>query len=324
MYQRRFVKVLSTVAPLIAMGMLAPHSSAASSGATLIFSYPNGFASASGAIRPAWEAAITGSAINLTPLTTAHQASGAWYTTQQNITSFTTDFTFQLTPGSSPSIQGITFCVQNSNSTTNPGAYGTNAAADANLVGYGAYNFQTPMINSVAVKFDLSGANAQTNYPAGRSPNATGLYINGGPAQALVPEMDLNPSGINLSQRRHHGGHIVYDGSILTMTLRDTVTNAQFRTSWPIDIPSIMGSNSAWVGFTGGTIPARRHRKFSLGASARGMPKTRRPTFSVRRRRIYVRAKCVYQRTVRARRSITRPTGSNPQVHRVSTQALSR
>src|ERR1700730_825461 len=116
MYQRRTLKILNMFAALTAMAMLAaaPHSSAASasptsaasSGASLVFSYPNGFAGASGAIRAAWEAALSGSAINLTPLASAHQAGGAWYTAQQNISSFTTDFTFQLTPGSMPSIQG--------------------------------------------------------------------------------------------------------------------------------------------------------------------------------------------------------------------------
>ncbi len=30
----------------------------------------------------------------------------------------------------------------------------------------------------------------------------------------------------------------------------------QYRTSWPVNIPAIMGSNSAWVGFTGGRDPA--------------------------------------------------------------------
>ena len=277
-------------AALTAMAMLAaaPHSSAASasptsaasSGASLVFSYPNGFAGASGAIRAAWEAALSGSAINLTPLASAHQAGGAWYTAQQNISSFTTDFTFQLTPGSMPSIQGITFCVQNSNNTTNPGANGTNATADANLMGYGAYNFQTPIENSIAVKFDLSGANAQNNYPAGRSPTATGLYINGGPAEAFIPEIDLSPAGIDLHSGDVMAAHIVYDGSILTMTLRDTVTNAQFRMSWPIDIPSIMGSTSAWVGFTGGTIQPVAQKILTWSFSEGYAPRLPAPSFS--------------------------------------------
>jgi hypothetical protein len=287
MYQGRTLKFLNTLPALIAMAMLAGGNvaSAADSttGATLIFSYPNGFAGASGAIRAAWEAAMSGSAINLTPLANEHQAGGAWYTAQQNITAFTTDFTFQLAVGivGGISTQGITFCVQNSSSTTNPANNGTNATEDANLMGYGAYGFQTSMGNSIAVKFDLSGANGQNQYPAGRTPSTTGLYINGGPAGGLVPEIDLNPSGINLHSGDIMAGHIVYDGSILTMTLRDTMTNAQFRQSWPIDIPSIVGSNSAWVGFTGGTIPVVSQKILTWSFSTGYAPRLSAPSVSV-------------------------------------------
>jgi hypothetical protein len=286
MHERRTLKVLNTFAALTALGLLAAAApvgsavGASSTGATLVFSYPNGFAGASSAVRAAWEAALVGSAMDLTPLTTAHQAGGAWYTTQQNITSFTTDFTFQITPGSMPAIQGITFCVQNSNSTTDAGAFGSNAAADANLLGYGAYNFQTPIKNSVAVKFDLSGANGQVNYPAGHSPTATGLYINGGPAEALIPEIDLTPAGINLHSGDVMAAHIVYDGSILTMTLRDTATNAQYRMSWPIDIPSIMGGNSAYIGFTGGTIQPMAQKVLTWSFSEGYAPRLPAPVFS--------------------------------------------
>jgi hypothetical protein len=267
----------------IVMLVAASDSTAASApaGATLVFNYPNGFAGASGLIRNAWEAIFSGSALNLTPLATAHQAGGVWYTTPQNITAFTTDFTFQLTAGTAPSIQGITFTVQNSTNATNPGAFGTNATADANLLGYGAYNFQTPILNSVAVKFDLSGSNAQMQYPAGRSPNATGLYINGGPAQAFIPEVDLNPAGINLHSGDTMAAHIVYDGSILTMTLRDTVSNAQVRMSWPIDIPAIVGGNSAYVGFTGGTIQPVAQKILSWSFSEGFAPRASTPSFSL-------------------------------------------
>jgi hypothetical protein len=280
----RTLKVLNTSAALIAITALAVGNVASAATApTLIFGYQNGFAGASGAIRAAWEAAYNGAAINLTSISTQHQAGAAWYTTQQNITSFTTDFTFQLTVGTVGGIstQGITFCIQNSNSTTNPGDYGTNAGEDANLMGYGAYSVQPPMANSIAVKFDLSGANGQNQYPAGHIPNATGLYIDGGPAGGLVPEIDLDPAGINLHSGDVMAAHIVYDGTVLTMTLRDTVSNAQFRQSWPIDIPSVVGGNSAWIGFTGGTIPVVSQNILSWSFSTGYAPRLAAPTFSV-------------------------------------------
>jgi hypothetical protein len=47
---------------------------------------------------------------------------------------------------------------------------------------------------------------------------------------------------------------MTYDGTTLTMTITDTVNTAQtFTTNWAVNIPSTVGGNTAWVGFTGGT-----------------------------------------------------------------------
>src|ERR1700691_2317526 len=134
MHLGRTLKVLNTLPAHITITLLAVCTSASAvsattTGAVSVFNYPNGFANANGAVKPATEARLSGSAIDLTGLAEAHQAGGAWYTTQQNIQSFTTDFTFQLAvAGSIPSIQAIMFCVQNSNSTTNPAYFGDSAA----------------------------------------------------------------------------------------------------------------------------------------------------------------------------------------------------
>ncbi len=224
-------------------------------GATLIFSYPNGFASGTSALQLAASARFIGSVAALSsPSLGGHQAGAMWYKTPQNIKAFTTDFTFQI----DPSAYGITFCVQNTNSTNNPYAFGDNASADANMLGYGAYNLanQYPLLDSVAIKFDLTPANGQAYL--GATPNGTGLYINGGPygETGFLPENDLNSSGFNLHSGDIMDAHVVYNGSVLTLTLRDTQTNARARMSWPIDIPAVTGSDYAWVGFTAGTIPA--------------------------------------------------------------------
>ena len=47
--------------------------------------------------------------------------------------------------------------------------------------------------------------------------------------------------------------HITYDGTNLVMKITDTVTNAVFTNTWPIDIPTTVGGNTAYAGFTGGT-----------------------------------------------------------------------
>ncbi len=241
------------------------------------FSFPNGFATAAHEVRVAWAAAYEDTAINLTAGSTPHRAGAAWYLTRQNITSFTTDFTFQIKPPGS----GITFCIQNYDTSTAAGATRTNAGGDANMLGYGAYNLanQDPILKSIAVKFDASAANGLLY--SKNPPSATGLYINGGPAAALLPQIDLNPSGINLRSGDIMAAHMVYDGRLLTMILRDTNTDAQYRTSWPIDIRAATGSESAWIGFTGGTIPPASQNILSWTFRHGYEPRLPRPTFSI-------------------------------------------
>jgi hypothetical protein len=260
MYKGRTPRILNALGALIAIATLQAGNaaSAAGTGATLAFGYPSGFSGASGAFGTGAQATFSGSVVEITPGNVTHQSGNLWYKTQQNIQSFTTDFTFKISATTSvPSIACMAFVVQNTNSTTNPLAYGSAASADANLCGFGAYTGlggnQVPLHNSVAVKFDISDSGS-TNYATGGYPNATGLYINGGPWAALTPINDLNPTGINLNLGHVMDAHIVYDGTFLTMVLKDTVTNGQARYSWPVNIPAATGSNSAWVGITGGQV----------------------------------------------------------------------
>jgi hypothetical protein len=285
MFQGQSLTLLSRLPALLVMVTLVVCEAAPvqAAGPNLIFNYSNGFAGAGGAINVSASAVMNGSKIQLTPGTLPHEAGGAWYNTPVNIQAFTTNFTFQLPAnGSMPSIQGITFCIQNSNGSTNPnfGGLPTHASSDANLAGYGAYVGQDSIGNSIAVKFDLNNYN-QLSYPAGRHPNSTGLYINGGPQSILVAENDLNPYGIDLYSGHILSGTIVYDGSLLTMTLLDTTTKAQARYVWPINIPAVTSSDSAYVGFTGGEVTTAQQNlltwSFSSGISSR----LATPTFSI-------------------------------------------
>ena len=198
----------------------------------------------------------------------AHQAGSAWYTTPVNIQAFTTTGTFQMptlaqiaaaSGGGAPpaNIVGMTFCVQNSNATTNPPAYGDNASADANMAGYGGFDLtgQYPIKNSVAVLFNENPYDVVAYGPGG-VPNFTGLYLNGGPLGNLIPWNDINPYGFSFYNGNVISCDIVYDGALLTLVLTDTVTNAQVRQSFPVDIPSVVGANTAFVGWTCGEVPA--------------------------------------------------------------------
>lgn len=98
------------------------------------------------------------------------------------------------------------------------------------------------IVKSVAIDFDLFNNDSE-------GINSTGLRSGGNPG--IVK--NLNGTGIDL-----HSGHIFtaamsYDGTTLQVTLTDTVTKATATQSYAVNIPALVGGNSAYVGFTGGT-----------------------------------------------------------------------
>jgi Chitobiase/beta-hexosaminidase C-terminal domain/Legume lectin domain/Fn3 associated len=200
------------------------------SGATTI-NYASGFTAAGLAFNG--RTTLNGTRLRLTDGGQS-EASSAWFTMLVNVQTFTTDFSFQLT---NPNADGITFTIQNAG-TAALGPSGGGLGYGAGLPG------GTPGIPvSVAVKFDLFQNSHEGN-------NSTGLYTNG--ASPTSPSTTLG-GGVNLHSGDIFKVHITYDGTTLTMTITDTVTNATFTTSWPINIPATVGANTALVGFTAGT-----------------------------------------------------------------------
>jgi hypothetical protein len=193
---------------------------------TSVIDFPAGFADSTRHVTLNGSAQLSGSLLELTSLST-NKSGAAWYDRPVNVQSFTTNFTFQLT---SPSADGFTFTIQNNNDTVE-GASGEN-------LGYGT------ITNSVAVKFDLYNN-------SGEGTDSTGLYTDG--TRPTVPAIDMTSSGVNLHSGDTMAVMIVYNGTTLTMTITDTVTNATFSNSWTIDIPGTLGADTAYVGFTGGT-----------------------------------------------------------------------
>jgi hypothetical protein len=173
-------------------------------------------------------ATITGGALQLTDGGPG-EARTAWYATPVNIQSFVTDFNFQQT---SASADGFTFAIQNSSR----GFYGL--GVNGGGLGYQGIG------SSVAVKFDLYSN-------SGEGADSTGFYTNG--ATPTLPSVDMTASGINLHSGDIMHAHITYDGTTLTLIITDTVTKATFTTSTAINIPTTVGANTAFVGFTGGT-----------------------------------------------------------------------
>jgi Legume lectin domain len=194
------------------------------SGSTTLIDFASGFSSSG--MQFNGTAVLNGTRLQLTSNTNL-EAGSAFWTTLVNIQSFTNDFTFQLTNATA---DGFTFTIQN---------LGTTAlGSDEGSLGYGFMHGQ-----SVAVKFDLYNN-------AGEGNNSTGLYTNG--AAPTVPATTIG-GGVDLHSGDTMHVHMTYDGTTLSMTITDTVTNATFSTSWPINIPSVIGGSTAYAGFTGAT-----------------------------------------------------------------------
>jgi hypothetical protein len=186
-----------------------------------------------------------------------YEARSIFWTTPLNVQSFTTDFTFQQSPGTNPTGDGFAFVLQNTSATA-VGPVGGGLA-----YGPGSPGGAAGILKSIAIKFDLYDN-------AGEGPNSTGLYTNG--SSPTTPAIDLTSSGVNLHSGNIMRAHVTYDGTSLVLTISDTVTGAEFTNSWAINIPTTIGSNTAYAGFTGGTGGATTVQDIATWKYASGSP----------------------------------------------------
>ena len=211
----------------------------------------------------------------------------------------TTTFSVGVTPGGTGTATvtailmfGLSFSVQNSNLTTQPGQspyYGTGFTGDANLSGIGGYatsaGVQFPLGNSVNVNFMAGNGGPSLNstaYGPGQSANTAGLFINGGPFNNLAMRSDLNPFGMDLNTGNPMSITAVYDGTNMDVTLVNTVTNAQARLIWPLaNLTSVVGGNNALVGFNCGMLPKAQSWVSTWVYTASAGTRLAAPTFSV-------------------------------------------
>ncbi len=147
----------------------------------------------------------------------------------------------------SANANGMTFCIQNqppassdksilyvsggpyaiANNQSGLGYSGSTSGVGGQIAG---------LLNSVAVKFDLTN-------------NTTGIYTNGAdPSTSGVPI-----TGVTLKSGNPLAVAVGYDGTTLKMTITDTKTKASFSKSWAVNIPTTVGGNTAYVGFTAAT-----------------------------------------------------------------------
>jgi len=198
--------------------------------------FPNGFASVAGLQLNGSAIHADDSRLQLTNGGT-YQAGSFFWATPVNIRHFTTDYTFQLS-GTAPIADGITFTIQN----TGPAALGFFGGG----LGYGSDSLAGPLGigRSIALKFD-------TYSNAGEGADSTGLYYNGAPP--IQPSIDLTGSGINFGSGDTIAVHETYDGNTMTISIRDTVSGVTKTGSRRGDITQVLGADTAYIGFTGGT-----------------------------------------------------------------------
>jgi hypothetical protein len=201
----------------------ATYTISAATGQTLI-NFANGFTSSHFNVNV--DAQLVGSALQLTQNVDGQIGTG-WYALPVSSSAFTSDFTFRDTNASG---DGLTFTVQN-----DPKVYWA-FGGNGSQLGYVGVN------NSVGLMFDLEGS--------GTNPSTTGLYENGALTSSPI---DMTGSGINLHSGDVFHAHVVYSGTTLSLTLTDTATGAVFTHAFTVNIPSIVGANTAYAGFTGST-----------------------------------------------------------------------
>jgi Legume lectin domain/FecR protein len=149
---------------------------------------------------------------------------GSWFATNKvSVDSFTASFDYQANGAA----DGVAFILQDD-------PRGAAALGDGgSALGYGGSDAISP---SAAVElniFDVKGTAFATD-------GGTGGY------NSTLP-VDFWDTGDKIQVV------LTYDGSTLTEALTDTVTGNTFSTNYNVDLASILGSDSAFVGFSGAT-----------------------------------------------------------------------
>ena len=194
--------------------------------------YLAGFAGEAGLVLVG-NAQVSGTGLQLTD-GGINEVAAAYTSTPVAVSSFLSQFHFQLT---NPRGEGFTFIIQGNGPTSIGGGGG----------GLGSWIIP----KSVAVKFDLANN-------SGEGSDTTGLFLNGvqptiGSVVPTAGDLSLADGGINLFSGDVMNAFLTYDGATLQVTITDTVTGASATQSYAVNIPSVVGGPTAYVGFTAAT-----------------------------------------------------------------------
>src|SRR5262249_1105782 len=109
--------------------------------------------------------------------------------------------------------------------------------------------------NSVAIKFDTYNNSGETLNSTGIFTHAPSPTVRQAGLDAQFPDasVPLDGTGIDLQSLHPFLVTLSYDGSALTETIHDNTTGATFTKTYSVNIASIIGSSTAYLGFTGST-----------------------------------------------------------------------
>ncbi|MHB1767206.1 MAG: PEP-CTERM sorting domain-containing protein [Phycisphaerae bacterium] len=235
--------------------LLATITAVASAGMTSLASADiTGFGNGSGwtfnsQLTPNGVPGVSGGVLTVTQASNS-ETSSAFYNSQQAIGHFSAAFTYQNVSGNGA--DGITFTVQNATAGVNAlGGNGYN-------LGYGGdpgTSFNTPITNSVAYGIEL-WPNTAGSYGGFGQDGA--INANGSTAPAFT---STSPVNAELTDKINFA--ITYNGTTLSVNMTDPTTGKSYSTSEVVDIPTVVGSSLAYVGFTGGTGGANTEQQIS-------------------------------------------------------------
>lgn len=247
---------------------------------------------------------LSGSTVDFVPSGANHIALSLNYQSAVNVQSFTSTFTFV------PNNDNLTFVLQNDNICTGSTCFtGKNFSSGAGCEAgfFQAFSGNSAVNNIFALEFDnwsyLGSAQSFTYssvqiYQAGQSPCNPN---DSGPNYTLIPKISTSPVALNnppASQGSPSGdtfsATITYDGSNVTLNLFDLTAGGAcpgakcFTHTWTgVNIPSLVGGNTAYVGLTAGTGETSTAplliKSFSYGTGAAPPPPppvAATPTFS--------------------------------------------
>ncbi len=154
------------------------------------------------------------------------ESNSAFYSFPLYVGAFQASFTYTVPTGSSKSSDGLTFCIQN------------DPRGAAAIGGPGGSLGVSTITPSVEFEFNINGGNGKggvgvtfdTNGAIGHVANTSPLIIDAG-------------DPINTT--------FTYQAGVATVTLTDTNAGTEFSISTNVDIASVLGTNVAFIGFTG-------------------------------------------------------------------------